>query len=100
MFPTPDTALTHILVVADPKRSRAWYTEVLGASVYREYDSSIVLQFGGTWLLLVEGGGPGGRAHPPWRPNPPQIRSRNSTTRRVSSIAASASNEGSELSAK
>lgn len=58
MFPTPDTALTHILVVADPKRSRAWYTDVLGASLYREYDSSIVLQFGGTWLLLVEGGGP------------------------------------------
>lgn len=58
MFPTPDTALTHILVVADAKRSRAWYTGVLGASVYREYDASIVLQFGGAWLLLVEGGGP------------------------------------------
>lgn len=58
MFPTPDTALTHILVVADPKRSRAWHTDVLGASVYREYDTSIVLQFGGAWLLLVERGGP------------------------------------------
>ncbi|TAL07320.1 MAG: VOC family protein [Chloroflexota bacterium] len=58
MFPTPDTALTHILVVADPKTSRAWYTDVLGATVYREYDTSVVLQFGDAWLLLVEGGGP------------------------------------------
>lgn len=58
MFPTLETALTHVLVVADPKRSRAWYTDVLGASVYREYDTSVVLQFGGAWLLLVEGGGP------------------------------------------
>ncbi|MEO8469473.1 MAG: VOC family protein [Chloroflexota bacterium] len=73
VFPTPDTALTHILVVADPKRSRAWYTDVLGASVYREYDASIVLQFGGTWLLLVEGGGqtpdkPGVVLEPPTDP--------------------------------
>lgn len=58
MFPTLDTALTHILVVADPTRSRAWYTDVLGATIYREYDTSVVLQFGGAWLLLVEGGGP------------------------------------------
>ena len=58
MFPAPDTALTHILVVADPKTSRAWYTDVLGGTVYREYDTSVVLQFGGAWLLLVEGGGP------------------------------------------
>jgi catechol 2,3-dioxygenase-like lactoylglutathione lyase family enzyme len=57
-FPTPDTALTHILVVSDPIRSRAWYTDVLGATVDREYGRSIVLSFGGAWLLLVEGGGP------------------------------------------
>jgi catechol 2,3-dioxygenase-like lactoylglutathione lyase family enzyme len=57
-FPTPDTALTHILVVTDPQRSKAWYTDVLGASIYREYGSSVVLSFGGAWLLLVEGGGP------------------------------------------
>jgi catechol 2,3-dioxygenase-like lactoylglutathione lyase family enzyme len=50
--------LTHILVVSDPIRSRAWYTDVLGATVYREYGRSIVLSFGGAWLLLVEGGGP------------------------------------------
>jgi catechol 2,3-dioxygenase-like lactoylglutathione lyase family enzyme len=58
MFPAPDTVLTHILVVADPARSRPWYTDVLGATLYREYGSSVVLSFGGTWLLLVEGGGP------------------------------------------
>jgi catechol 2,3-dioxygenase-like lactoylglutathione lyase family enzyme len=58
MFPSADTALTHILVVRDPARSRAWYTDVLGASVYREYGTSVVLSFGSAWLLLVEGGGP------------------------------------------
>jgi lactoylglutathione lyase len=57
-FPAPDTALTHILVVSDPARSRRWYVEVLGATVYREYGSSVVLTFGGAWLLLVEGGAP------------------------------------------
>lgn len=57
-FPAPDAALTHILVVADPARSKAWYTDVLGASLYREYGSSIVLSFAGAWLLLVEGGEP------------------------------------------
>jgi len=57
-FPAPDAALTHILVVADPARSRTWYTDVLGATIYREYGSSIVLSFAGAWLLLVEAGGP------------------------------------------
>ena len=58
MFPGPDTALTHILVVADPLRSKAWYIDVLGATLYREYASSVVLSFAGAWLLLVDGGGP------------------------------------------
>ena len=57
-FPAADTALTHILVVADPARSRAWYTGVLGATLYREYGTSVVLSFGSAWLLLVEGGAP------------------------------------------
>lgn len=57
-FPADDTALTHILVVRDPAASKRWYLEVLGAELYREYGSSVVLQFGGAWLLLVEGGGP------------------------------------------
>jgi catechol 2,3-dioxygenase-like lactoylglutathione lyase family enzyme len=51
--------LTHILVVSDPGQSRAFYVDVLGAEVYREYGgSSIVLRFLGNWLLLVSGGGP------------------------------------------
>lgn len=58
-FPTPDTALTHILVVSDVSRARDWYTGVLGATLYREYGgTSVVLQFGGAWLLLVTGGEP------------------------------------------
>ncbi len=51
--------LTHILVVADIARARDFYRDVLGASLYREYGgTSCVLQFLGTWLLLVTGGGP------------------------------------------
>ncbi len=59
-FPAPDTALTHILVVADPAASKTWYVDVLGATVYSEYGSSVVLSFAAAWLLLVEGGGPTG----------------------------------------
>jgi catechol 2,3-dioxygenase-like lactoylglutathione lyase family enzyme len=58
-FPTPDMPLTHILVVSDLDRSRAWYTDVLGATLHREYgEDSSVLSFTGTWLLLVTGGEP------------------------------------------
>jgi len=55
----PDVAVTHILVVADPVRSRDFWVDVLGAELYREYGgTSVVLRFAGTWLLLVSGGGP------------------------------------------
>jgi catechol 2,3-dioxygenase-like lactoylglutathione lyase family enzyme len=58
-FPKVGVELTHILVVADIARARAFYHEVLGATVYREYGgTSCVLQFQGAWLLLVTGGGP------------------------------------------
>ncbi len=58
-FPTPDVALTHLLVVSDVDRSRDFYRDVLGAEVFREYGgTSCVLQFQGTWLLLVTGGEP------------------------------------------
>jgi catechol 2,3-dioxygenase-like lactoylglutathione lyase family enzyme len=51
-------AVTHILVVADLAVSRAFWVEVLGAELYREYGgTSVVLSFAGTWLLLVTGGG-------------------------------------------
>ena len=58
-FPTMEMELTHLLVVSDLARARTFYTEVLGAELYREYGgSSVVLHFLGTWLLLVTGGGP------------------------------------------
>lgn len=58
-FPTPDMALTHILVVEDVARSRDWYRDVLGAELFREYGgTSAVFDFNGSWLLLVTGGEP------------------------------------------
>jgi catechol 2,3-dioxygenase-like lactoylglutathione lyase family enzyme len=54
-----DAAVTHILVVSDPARSRDFWIDVLGAELLREYGgTSVVLSFAGTWLLLVSGGGP------------------------------------------
>jgi catechol 2,3-dioxygenase-like lactoylglutathione lyase family enzyme len=58
-FPSEGMELTHILVVSDLERARAFYRDVLGAEVYREYGgTSVVLNFQGAWLLLVTGGGP------------------------------------------
>lgn len=58
-FPTQGMELTHLLVVDDITRARFFYTHVLGAELYREYEgTSSVLRFLGTWLLLVTGGGP------------------------------------------
>jgi catechol 2,3-dioxygenase-like lactoylglutathione lyase family enzyme len=58
-FPEPGAEITQILVVADLERSRAWYRDVLGAELYREYGgTSLVLRFNGTWLLVVTGGAP------------------------------------------
>lgn len=58
-FPEEGMELTHILVVSDVDRSRAFYADVLGAEIYREYGgTSIVLRFLGNWLLLVTGGEP------------------------------------------
>jgi catechol 2,3-dioxygenase-like lactoylglutathione lyase family enzyme len=58
-FPTEGVALTLLMVVSDMDRSRHFYRDVLGATVYREYGgTSCVLSFQGTWLLLVTGGGP------------------------------------------
>ena len=58
-FPPADLAVTHILVVSDLARSRAWYLDVLGATLYGEYGgTSVVLQLGTAWLLIVSGGGP------------------------------------------
>lgn len=52
------SAVTQLLVVADTAASRDWYVEVLDASVYGEYGTSVVLDLLGHWLLLVEAGRP------------------------------------------
>lgn len=58
-FPTDDVELTQLLVVSDMNRSKWFYRDVLGATVYREYGgTSCVLSFQGAWLLLVTGGDP------------------------------------------
>ncbi len=58
-FPLEGVALTHILVVGEMNRSVAFYRDVLGADLFREYGgTSAVFQFADAWLLLVTGGGP------------------------------------------
>lgn len=58
-FPEDDAALTHILVVSEIDRARRFYSDVLGAALYREYGgTSIVYEFLGAWLLIVTGGEP------------------------------------------
>ena len=57
--PFEESALTSILVVSDMARSKAFYVDVLGAKIFREYGSdSLVLEFIGNWILLVTPGGP------------------------------------------
>ena len=57
-FPAEGMELTHILVSNDTARSRDFHVNVLGAELYREYGSSMVLRLLGNWFLVVEGGGP------------------------------------------
>jgi len=58
-FPTESMELTHILVVRDLPTAIAFYRDVLGAELVREYGgTSAVFSFRGAWLLLVTGGGP------------------------------------------
>lgn len=58
-FPAPGMELTHILVVTDPERSKHFYCDVLGATLFREYGgTSVVLRFLDNWVLLVTGGPP------------------------------------------
>ena len=58
-FPVPGVELSLLLVVEDITRARAFYTDVLGAELFREYGgTSAVLEFQGNWLLLVTAGGP------------------------------------------
>lgn len=57
--PIENSALTTILVVSDMARSKAFYVDVLGSKIFREYGGdSLVLEFLGNWILLVTPGGP------------------------------------------
>ena len=60
-FPAPRDGfvITHVLVVADPDRSREFYLSLLGGQVLLEHDP-VIMKVGNTWLTLVTGGGPTG----------------------------------------
>ena len=49
--------LTHFLTVADVKRLADFYSRVLGGSVLREGEPSVV-QLANSWIILNVGGGP------------------------------------------
>jgi catechol 2,3-dioxygenase-like lactoylglutathione lyase family enzyme len=58
-FPAPKEGfvITHVLVVADPDRSREFYRSLLGGQVLLERDP-VTIKVASTWLTLVTGGGP------------------------------------------
>jgi lactoylglutathione lyase len=55
-FPAPKEGLvlTHVLVVADPDRSRDFYQSLLGGQVVLEGDP-VIIKVAKTWLTLVTG---------------------------------------------
>ena len=58
-FPTTGVELRHLLVVSDYARSLAFYRDVLGATVVREFPGTLCfLSFGGSQILLTVPGGP------------------------------------------
>ena len=58
-FPTADVELRHLLVVSDYARSLAFYRDVLGATVVREFPGTLCfLSFGGSQILLTVPGDP------------------------------------------
>ncbi len=57
-FPTEGVKLRHLLVVSDYARSLAFYRDVLGATVVREFHGTLCfLSFGGGQILLTVAGG-------------------------------------------
>src|SRR5258708_12741755 len=49
--------LTHFLTVADVKRSEEFYLRILGGTVVRSGEPTII-QIANSWLILNVGGGP------------------------------------------
>ncbi|SRR6266702_2936047 len=65
--------LTHFLTVADVKRSAEFYVHVLGGTVVRSGEPTII-QLANSWLIVNVGGGPTDdkpnvTLHPPHNPN-------------------------------
>jgi catechol 2,3-dioxygenase-like lactoylglutathione lyase family enzyme len=58
-FPAPREGfvITHVLVVADPDRSREFYRSLLDGQVLLERDP-VIIKVANTWLTLVGPGGP------------------------------------------
>jgi lactoylglutathione lyase len=58
-FPAPKEGfvITHVLVVADPDRSREFYRSLLGGQVLLEGDP-VIMKVANTWLTLTTAGGP------------------------------------------
>jgi catechol 2,3-dioxygenase-like lactoylglutathione lyase family enzyme len=57
--PFESSEITSILVVKDINISKIFYTQILGAAIFREYGGdSIVLKFLDRWMLLVTSGEP------------------------------------------
>ncbi|MCZ4410325.1 VOC family protein [Cryomorphaceae bacterium 1068] len=73
--PFEGSELTTILVVSDMEKSKAFYLDKLGASIYREYGGdSMVMSFLNSWILIVTGSGetddkPGTQFRVPADPN-------------------------------
>lgn len=58
-FPTDEMELSTLIVVSDVTRATAWYRDVLGAELYREYGgTTAVFQLLGHWLIVTGGGPP------------------------------------------
>jgi catechol 2,3-dioxygenase-like lactoylglutathione lyase family enzyme len=55
--PKEGFVLTHFLTVADVKRSADFYSRVLGGTVVREGEPSVI-QLANSWIIVNVGGGP------------------------------------------
>ncbi len=58
-FPAPSEGivLTHLIIVEDVARSRAFYVDVLGGSAVMDGEPTIV-KLANTWIIVNVGGGP------------------------------------------
>ena len=58
-FPAPKEGflIAHVLVVADPDRSREFYRSLLDGQVLLQRDP-VIIKVANTWLTLVSAGGP------------------------------------------